>query len=129
MELFIQFKNYLTAQKKQPSKATVRNYSSDIKFFIKWFEKKYFSSLDPKAIDESVVEYFKRDNSESLAASSLKRHISYIRKFLFFLKEAGYISKFPFEKKSDSSINGDPLHLRGFKNYLYSNGSSSVTIK
>ncbi|OGH37468.1 MAG: hypothetical protein A3B44_02530 [Candidatus Levybacteria bacterium RIFCSPLOWO2_01_FULL_38_21] len=129
MELFIQFKNYLTAQKKQPSKATVRNYSSDIKFFIKWFEKKYFSSLDPKAIDESVVEYFKRDNSESLAASSLKRHISSIRKFLFFLKEAGYISKFPFEKKLDSSINGDPLHLRGFKNYLYSNGSSSVTIK
>lgn len=129
MNLLGLFKNYLSSQSKPSSKSTVKNYTSDLRFFIKWAEENYLFDFDPKLINAGIIENFKRSNAARISDSSLDRHISSIRKFFFFLKEQGHIDVFPFEKSAPEEKDKDPWHLNKFKNHLYSGGSSNITIK
>jgi len=129
MNLLSLFKAYLRSQSKPSSKSTVKNYTSDLKFFINWSKKNYFFDFNPKLINADIIENFKRSNTDRVSASSLDRYMSSIRKFFLFLKEQGYIDVSPFEKFTPEEKDKDPWHLNKFKNHLYSGGSSSVTMK
>ncbi len=129
MNLLNLFKDHLSSQNKPSSKSTIKNYSSDLRFFIKWVEKKYSLDFDPKLVNTDIIENFKRSNTDRISASSLDRHMSSIRKFFLFLKEQNRIDVFPFEKSTLEDKNEDPRYLNKFKNYLYSGGSSGITIK
>ena len=129
MNLLSLFKDYLSSQNKPSSKSTIKNYASDLKFFIKWAEQNYSFNFDPKLINADIIENFKRSNVDRISASSLDRHISSIRKFFLFLKEQNYIGSFPFEKSTPENKNEDLWHINKFKNHLYSGGSSGITIK
>src|SRR3989338_2180611 len=123
------FKDYLTSQNKPSSKSTVKNYTSDIRFFINWVENNYSINFDPRSITSDTIEHFKRSNVDRIASSSLDRRISSIRKFFLFLKGQNYIDTAPFEKTIPKDKDKEPWHLSKFKNHLYSGGSSAVTIK
>jgi len=129
MNLLSLFKDYLSSQNKPSSKSTIKNYTSDLRFFMKWAEENYYFDFDPKLINAGIIENFKRSNVGRISASSLDRHMSSIRKFFFFLKEQSHIDVFPFEKSTPEDKNEDPWHLNKFKNHLYSGGSSGITIK
>ena len=129
MNLLSLFKDYLSSQSKPSSKSTIKNYTSDLRFFIKWAEENYSFDFDPKLINEDIIENFKRSNVSRISGSSLDRHMSSIRKFFFFLKEQSHIDVFPFEKSTPEEKDKDPWHLNKFKNHLYSGGSSNITIK
>jgi len=129
MNLLNQFRDYLSSQNKPSSKSTIKNYASDLRFFLGWIEKNYSFDFDPKLVNADIIEHFKRSNVDRISASSLDRHMSSIRKFFLFLKEQNHIDVFPFEKFTPEDKNEDPRHLNKFKNHLYSGGSSGITIK
>ncbi len=131
MDLISQFKEYLSLQKRLPSKVTIKNYTSDIRHFINWFEKETNQSFSPNLITTETIKFFKKSNSENLSKTSLVRHLSSLRKFFLFLKIHGSISVTPFENliSKKQEIESDPLNLNKFKNYLYLNNASRLTIK
>ncbi|MEX2007441.1 MAG: site-specific integrase, partial [Candidatus Levyibacteriota bacterium] len=140
-----QFVEYLNSQKKKPSKATVKNYKADILQFIHWFENESKKNFDPALITSQTIELYKSSStgtsrtlpdvtipSRQLSPSSLKRHISSLRKFFHFLKIEGIIANNPLEiiNNQQSTTNApDPWHIRDFKNYLYVYNASRLTIK
>src|SRR5258708_18716496 len=131
MNFLSEFKNYLLSQKNPSSRLTVKNYLSDIRKFIDWFEKTFRSDFTAEAVTQETIEYFKKSNS-TLSPSSLERHVSSLRKFFHFLKLEGHIANTPFELYAIShkpSANPDPWHLKEFKDYLYVYNASRLTIK
>jgi len=152
MNLLDQFKEYLFSQDNKASKLTVKNYLSDIRHFIKWFEAQYQVSFDPQHITTTTIELFKKamigpdlptdshgsDPQKSvinqrISSRSLERHLSSLRKFFTFLKLEGHIGVNPFEqirdKSAQESAKIDPFNLKDFKNYLYVYNASHLTIK
>ena len=90
MNLLSLFKDYLSSQNKPSSKSTIKNYASDLRFFIKWIEKNYSFDFDPKLVNADIIEHFKRSNVDRISVSSLDRHMSSIRKFFLFLSIRAY---------------------------------------
>ena len=123
-----QFKNYLLQS--GISKITVKNYLSDINHFIRWLALELNSAFSPDLVTAETIEYYKKSN-KTLSASSLKRHLSSLRKFFKFLVLEGIISQSPFELITNNSslITADPYRLKAFKDFLYIYNSSSLTIK
>ncbi len=124
---FIQeFKSFLETQ--GVTRVTLKNYLSDLRFFLNWYKLCYLSEFTPENLDQSVIENFKLQNSPKMAYSSLKRKLSTIRKFAHYLKEHGYLTLNPLDipgKKGDEE-NED---LRKIKNYLFIGGVSASSIK
>jgi len=131
MEFITLFKNYLYSQKNPPSKLTLKNYSSDIKKFIKWYESKFQSDFSPSLVTSEIIDMFNSDLSQSQSIKSVLRYMSSLRRFFSFLANQNQIASNPFETKikSKSPQESDKFNLRSFKNYLYTSGSSSITIK
>src|SRR5258708_4925862 len=130
MNFLSEFKNYLLSQKNPSSRLTVKNYLSDIRKFIDWFEKTFRSDFRAEAFTQETIEYFKKSNS-TLSPSSLERHVSSLRKFFHFLKLEGTIAESPFDQLDTKSQiqNTDLWHLKEFKDYLYVYNASRLTIK
>src|SRR5258708_15390369 len=130
MNFLSEFKNYLLSQKNPSSRLTVKNYLSDIRKFIDWFEKTFRSDFTAEAVTQETIEYFKKSNS-TLSPSSLERHVSSLRKFFHFLKLEGTIAESPFDQLDTKSQiqNTDLWHLKEFKDYLYVYNASRLTIK
>ncbi len=131
MSLLIQFQNYLFSQKKT-SGITVKNYVSDIRHFINWFEKSLSQPFSPNVITPQTIEAFKKSNSEDLSPASLKRHASSLHKFFLFLKDNNMITVNPFDSlfsQNQRQSESDPFYLNKFKNYLYLDNASRLTIK
>ncbi len=132
MNLSAQFKEFLLSQDSPASKVTVKNYTSDVNRFIKWFEKTLGREFDPTDINTSLIESFKNDSFASYSASSVERCLSSLRKFFHFLKLEGQIVHSPFEQQTASAealAKEDPWRLRDFKNHLYVFNASHLTIK
>ncbi len=130
MNLLQQFVNFLTDQKNKPSFLTVKNYKADIGQFINWFEKEFDFPFHPSKITLLILDQYKR--TRNLSPSSLRRHVSSLRKFFRFLKLEKIISADPLEKKTASTETQalkDPWMLRNFKNHLYEDKKSNLTIK
>ena len=128
MNLSAQFKAYLLNQKHPASKATVKNYLSDVNRFISWFEAKFARKFSPEEINPEIIEAYKSESLVTRSASSVERSLSSLRKFFTFLSLEGIISHSPLEAKpSENEI--DPWKLKDFKNYLFVLNSSPLTIK
>ncbi len=147
------FRNYLLNLKKV-SAVTTKNYISDIKRFIRWFEANFGRNFAPSDLTADVIELFiksgggmimPRDsenglsnqaNSEnqnfSSSARSFERYVSTLRKFAAFLVEEKHIDVNPFEAVNKAEQEEQPQdlwHIKDFKDYLYVYGASAVTIK
>lgn len=134
MDIVQSFHNYLFSQKQSPSKVTVKNYLSDVRRFLNWYTKIYNVAFDPQYLTKDVVTqykaYLKTGTASSLpAALSTKRYLSSLRKFSTFLLQTGIISSNPFEAVQPPVTHRDPFYLKEFKNYLYTEQASKLTIK
>ena len=131
MNYTAQFKQFLSTKKSPASKATIKNYASDVNRFIVWFEAKYDSPFDPKEVDELVLNSFETDNLTTYSPRSVARNMSSIRKFFTFLKLDSQISHNPFETIAPKNFEkqSDPWRIKDFKNYLYVLNASPLTIK
>src|SRR3990167_344523 len=74
MELIEQFKNYLNTQKKQVSKATVKNYIADIKKFVRWHEETFKKVFDPSMVTHQIIELYKQQKT-STARGVASQHL------------------------------------------------------
>ena len=126
MDFLSLFKSFLIESGKV-SKVTLKNYLSDIRFFIFWYERFYSQPFSPTSIDYSVVQAFKNYHFDRIAFSSLDRKLSALRKFFSFLKEKGFIASVPFQEKSKEAE--DKFSLKEFKNFLFRQNISSVSSK
>lgn len=131
MELVEQFATFLNLQNKPPSSLTVKNYKSDVRHFIRWFEKELHNSFSSGNVTPQIIELYKK--SKGISARSIDRHLSSLRKFFSFAKQEGLILTNPFDLLLASSsplpANEDSWKLKDFKNYLYIHNASSLTIK
>ncbi|EKD86222.1 MAG: hypothetical protein ACD_37C00405G0001, partial [uncultured bacterium] len=130
MNLSAQFKEFLLSASKPPSKVTVKNYLSDIKKFIRWFEEKFAKDFDPSEVNLSLIQDFKKESLEKYSGASVDRNLSSLRKFFRFAKLEGLVSHSPFELAvSSQKLEVDAWHLKDFKNHLYVFNASHLTIK
>ncbi|MCL5435283.1 MAG: site-specific integrase [Patescibacteria group bacterium] len=146
-----QFKTFLLAPPNSASRATVKNYTSDINHFIRWYESHYQKPFSPQLVTTGTIEAYKREaiddyglqiaeknqkseirnQKSALSERSLERHLSSLRKFFKFLKLEGHIAHDPFAQQSaiSNQQSADPYKIRDFKNYLYVYNASHLTIK
>ncbi|GIW62067.1 MAG: hypothetical protein KatS3mg089_0919 [Patescibacteria group bacterium] len=131
MDLLARFKKYLEAQKNPPSYLTVKNYLSDIRQFITWYETTQQQEFKPKQITKLLIDAYinYRKNLNSASVRSTERYLSSLRKFFDFLKEKKYISSNPLKDQNRLTNNPDPWKLKAFKDYLYVYNASNLTIK
>ncbi len=127
MDLLEQFGQYLGAG--DTSKATIKNYTADIRQFIQWFEKTYDATFNPTPVNNTTLSLYQAYRKENGTSSrSINRHISSLRKFFSFLKDSGHqISIDVLAKKQE--LKADPFDLKQFKEFLWNHKSSDVTIK
>lgn len=123
------FRTYLLS--KDLSGVTVKNYVSDIRRFIFWFEASFGKTFETRDLTPDVITLF--ESLRPYPNRSLERYLSSLRKFAAFLVEEGFIEKNPFTDPS-SKIQAprskqDPWFLKDFKDYLYVFGASGLTIK
>lgn len=135
MNIVHDFRAHLFTEKNKPSKVTIKNYVSDVRKFIQWYEAKQNSPFQPSIITPDVLKTFQADlqqNAEGsvVAARSAKRYISSLRKFCRFLRDSGAIEANPFDALvATPKVNEDPWQLKPFKNVLVTSGASKLTIK
>ena len=130
MNLIEQFKKYLLNEKNKPSRITIKNYLSDLKKFILWFENSKQKDFNPQEVEKIDIDNFKKYQLEKLSAVSVKRILSSLRKFFTFLLNEKVITSNPFDEQTAvKTADDDPLMLHEFKNYLYAFNSSRLTIK
>lgn len=139
------FKNYLFSQK--ASALTVKNYYSDIRHFIRWYEMSYKTEFLARQISANTIKQYEKDLTADpenpnkrlqmcLSASSMARHLSSLNRYFNFLKQQGTITQSPFEsltsddkqsfiKENQKSRNS----ISAFKDYLFRHNCSGKTIK
>ncbi len=129
MDLLELFYQYLQSKENTLSKITVKNYKADIHHFFIWFEKQWNKPFSPQDGTKEILALYK--NSDILTARSMKRHVSSLKKFFYFLQHEGHSTTNPFELEHTTSqaVSIDRWHVKAFKNYLYVNNSSHLTIK
>lgn len=134
MDIVGNFKNYLLTQKNSSSPITIKNYISDIRRFIEWYKNTFKTPFYADTLNHDVVSqyenYINSKNESSLpAASSAKRYISSLRKFSTFLVESKAIKINPFSENKINQNISDPFFFKEFKNFLYNEQASKLTIK
>lgn len=134
MDIVIGFKNYLSQKKNPPSSITIKNYLSDVRKFISWFEESFNTHFSPLQLTPEVIYAYQNaihaGNSQSIpAARSAKRYLSSLRKFATFLEESGTIPHNPFTRTQPDQTTTDPFFFKEFKNYLFTDHASKLTIK
>ncbi len=132
MELLNRFVQSLILQTPSASVATIKNYRADIKKFITWYETRYATSFQPEEITPELLEIYQKErNQENLSQRSLQRHLSSFRKFFSYLAEENIIDQSPFDTQNSElrTQNNDVWKLKQFKDFLYINNKSALTIK
>ena len=140
------FRTYLLS-KRSFSEVTAKNYASDIRKFIIWFETSFGKTFQSHDLTVDVITLFQNTSGSKLekvsdqlsvvsgqpSARSLERYSSSLRKFAAFLSEEGYIDENPFDRLTANSqqpiTKQGPWFLKDFKDYLYIYGASNLTIK
>lgn len=135
MNIVNDFRAHLFTEKSKPSKVTVKNYVSDVRKFLQWYETTYKSPFAPSVITPDVIKSFQSDLQKNASGSvvavrSAKRYISSLRKFCRFLRDSGAIEASPFDSLvATPKIPEDPWQLKTFKNVMVTSGASKLTIK
>jgi site-specific recombinase XerD len=131
MDLFDFYKQLLSSQKLQPSKVTIKNYLSDLRAFVTWFEKTQTTAFNPDVVTPELVNKYL--TGSGFSPRSQKRYLSSLKKFFSLLNDNGLTLNNPFtvlaEEKKKEEIIADPWQITNFRNYLYETGSSHHTIK
>lgn len=134
MNIVNNFKNHLLAQKNPPSKITIKNYLSDVRRFINWYEQSTRRIFSPEELTSNILTAYQTelmggDNNSLPAARSAKRYLSSLRRFGQFLKDSGAIEANPFLVPEPVKTPIDPWFIQDFKNFLSSEQASKLTIK
>ncbi len=142
MEFLELFKRQLTQTSNGISKISLKNYLSDIRHFINWFEYTTGNTFSPKNITAEVIELYiasqgavisdgNLSTQDKLSPSSMKRHLSSLRKFVSVLKKENLLEENPFEEinQTNEEQNYDYWHFDSFKDYLLQNNASKLTVK
>lgn len=103
------FKDHLHAEK--VSKVTIKNYRSDVKYFINWFYvyiRRYIESVGGEDNGVSLIEVFILHSTDGLIEEfkqyliasniplkTINRRLSSIRKFYAFCVKRGYLTENP----------------------------------
>ena len=132
LDLIAQYIAYL---ENNHSKITIKNYVSDIKHFIAWFDKNEGVAFSPDLLSKTVIENYKnslydkvKSGNSPFSYKSLTRHLSSFRSFTNYLLSQELLTQNPFEKASET-VSVDPWKIKEFKNYLYERQASNLTIK
>ncbi len=138
MTILNTFHQYLESQPKGTSPVTVKNYISDIRHFINWYETSFHKEFEPQDLDPEIVTLYRKthgavieDNqvmNNGLSAKSLKRHLSTLRRFSSFLMEHKLRST-PLLSVNQTTLPPDIWEVAGFRSNLEENNSSYLTIK
>lgn len=142
MEIINDFRQYLIL-KQITNKVTLKNYLSDVRHFIRWYEKSFRATFTPQELTQEAIRLYtgvfgasisagKIENEEKMSSASLKRRLSSLRNFSQFLSDKGYFSQNPFQLIKDeleSHQIEDKWHIQEFKDYLRSKNISDLTIK
>ncbi len=142
MEFIALFKDYLS-KKKITNKTTVKNYLSDIRHFVNWYEKSFGIAFSPTEFTDDIIKLYEGSSGapilggnisteNKLSHSSLKRHLSSLRKFALFLTENKQVEKNPFHQGKVNGQDSTPVdiwHIQEFKDYLKFKKASPLTIK
>lgn len=135
MDIVHNFKAHLFTEKSKPSKVTVKNYLSDIRKFLQWYEKTYATSFHTSNLSPEIINAFQtslQKNAEGsiVATRSAKRYISSLRKFCRFLSDSGAIEANPFDAITAApKAPEDPWQIKAFRNSLVTQNASKLTIK
>lgn len=134
MDIVTSFKNHLFSQKNAPSKITVKNYLSDVRRFISWYEKTTGRTFNAADLTHYIVTAYQTelnggDNASLPAVRSAKRYLSSLRRFGQFLGDSGAIEANPFVLPEVVKAPVDPWYIQEFKNFLSSEQASKLTIK
>lgn len=140
MSILSKFQEYLENQPQRPSAVTVKNYVSDIRHFIKWYETSFHKDFYAEDLTPEVVELYTKSYGSTmspegfevvdtaLASKSLKRHLSTLRKFSIFLLSEDIIPAALIEVVKPEPIE-DVWQIEAFKRYLAENNAADLTIK
>ncbi len=131
MKLLEKFKSHLISKKNKPSRVTIKNYLSDVRKFIQWFENQSDTNFNPKKINTETINLYKTHlNSKGIPINSIERYLSSLRRFFSFLIQENLIIINPFNQEIDSKkLPKTPPRLDQFKIYLLNNNISKLTIK
>lgn len=123
------FQNYLLNS--GSSELTVKNYTSDIRRFIRFFETKYSLGFQPERVTWKMLKDYRALLASEIGLRSVERHMSSLRKFFQFLEMQGQIKETPFSLSNEPTEESldSAAGFRQFKDYLYSAKSSDLTIK
>lgn len=132
-QLIEQYKNHLLSNH---SKITIKNYISDINHFIGWFANNYNTAFNPDLLTLNVISAYKESHQTQSGSpehqysyKSVNRHLSSLRSFTSYLEAMKLIPENPFKAQPTNQPASDPWNLKGFKNFLYSQRSSDLTVK
>jgi site-specific recombinase XerD len=133
------YKSMLLQDKNHPSNITVKNYVTDLRKFISWYENKFHISFDPRRVTSSTLHSYKNelikmnpeDKEVITSPRSAKRYLSSLNKFFSILNKEGIITENPCNaiRQETKEKDEDKWNLLTFKNYLLLSKSSKVTIK
>ncbi len=142
MEILELFKRQLATKSSSSSKNTIKNYVSDVRHFISWFEAVTASKFDPTKITPDVITLYQNSMggvvlngqmqlNTQLSAVSMKRHLSSIRKFFTVLEAQKIVHENPFTKifTEETIEPTDYWHIKSFRDYLISANASKITVK
>ncbi len=136
MDIVNDFRLHLFTDRNKPSKVTVKNYLSDVRKFIQWYEKTEGSTFSASNLSPELIKNYQQSLNENsqgsvVATRSAKRYISSLRKFCRFLRDSGAIEANPFDAIITDSpkVIEDPWQIKPYKNSLVATGASKLTIK
>lgn len=124
MEFIKEFTDYLAET--GVSKVSIKNYNSDLRYFMKWFNKSYDENFYPEKLNSSVIHNFKLSTSNKSILST-KRRLSTIRKLSRFALSKNYIKDNPFIE--GETLSAQHVDLGELRNFLHKKGLSPASIK
>ena len=142
MELLDIFKRHLASTKSTSSRSTVKNYLSDVRHFLGWYENLTKSTFDARQVSADVIRLYEKSlggtltngvlaSNTQLSVISMKRHLSSLRKFFTVLESENLNVSNPFTQilPDVSEIPTDYWHFKSFKDHLQLFKASPITIK
>lgn len=125
MEVLQLFTSLLKKQPNKPSVSTVKNYTSDIRSFSKWFEKEKSHPITISDISQEVIDEFLIQSN--LSPRSKGRVLASLKKMYSLFSQEGIIKQNVF--RQETPVEKDMWKLREFKHSLFKQKASPLTIK
>jgi site-specific recombinase XerD len=127
MDLLELFKQLLSSQKNGPSQLTIKNYLSDLRSFLSWYQLLYNTEFSRDSLTQEVVDAFiARDG---LAHSTKERQLSALKKFRSLLITQGLEMPELASNPAQKQVAADTWVLSEFKYFLRREKAAPLTVK